>query len=116
MKECSMFTQIPSNWFTFVRVCPGAKCVKVSVVEKHSPTLSGRKTPPPRFASGSSFQVVGVTDPVRQSSSAEQPLVPAIPVKVGCVPTSVSRSTRLVLAQPLSSSRYSCAVYAPGWA
>ena len=105
-----MFTQMSRSWFTLVSVCPGANCVNVRVVGKHSPTLSGRKTPDPRPLSGVSVQVVGFTAPSMHRVSPPQPKAPAMLLKLGVVPTKVTRSTRLVLEHPLLSKRYSCAV------
>ncbi len=106
MKLCSMSMQMDCRLFAFVKVCPGANCVKVTVLVKHSPTLSGRKTPPPAFGFGSSFHVVPCTTPFKQRVSPTQPVsVPPVPTNVGSVPTRVIRSTRLVLAQPLLSMR-----------
>lgn len=73
MKLCSISMQIDCRSFAEVTVCPGANCVKVTVLVKHSPTLSGRKTPPPAFGFGSSFHVVPCTTPFKQSVSPAQP-------------------------------------------
>ncbi len=115
MNECSMFTQMESRSFIEFNVCPAANWVKVSSALKQDPTSSGKKTPLPRSPVGSSLNVVAFTTASKHSVSPTQPSTsPPVPMKSGSVPTSTSRSTRLVLAHPLLSTKYNCAVYAPG--